>query len=84
MCFRPAETGALPVLCPSCGKKIRPAQGQIPKNCPFYKSSLEGAVAVEPPGEAPVVKAPSAPKASGPMVPSAPQPSKTSEAPKTS
>lgn len=89
MCFRPAETGALPVICPECGKKVRPAQGQMPKNCPFCKSSLEGAVMAEPAGAVPTAVAPAtpgapvAPKAPGaPMAPKAPTASAASALPK--
>lgn len=77
MCFRPAETGATAVVCPHCEKKVRPAQGQMPKNCPFCKGTLEGArpaVSASAPSapEAPTIPAvPGAPGA--PRVPGAPE-----------
>lgn len=75
MCFRPAETGATAVICPECGKKVRPAQGQLPKNCPFCKGSLEGAEPAPLPTGAPVPGAPTVPGApSAPKAPGAPKP----------
>lgn len=65
MCFRPPETGVSAVICPSCSKKVRPAQGQMPKNCPFCKGSLEGAEPAPPAGGAGVVPAPGVPKMPG-------------------
>ena len=74
MCFRPAETGASAVICPECGKKVRPAQGQLPKNCPFCKGSLEGAEPAPVAANAPAPAAPGAPKAPAAPAPGAPKP----------
>lgn len=42
MCFRPSELSIGPVECPECGKRIYPTNDQIPKKCPFCRTSIEG------------------------------------------
>ena len=73
MCFRPGEV-AVPVNCPSCGKKINPVAGNYPPFCPWCDAELDedslraanpgvGAAAPGQPSAPGAPKAPGAPRA---------------------
>lgn len=68
MCFRPAEVGVGPVECPSCGKRVNPTNGVLPKKCPFCKTEMD---TVSEPGAPAAPAAPVAPAA--PKAPVAPE-----------
>lgn len=78
MCFRPADADvAGPRACPHCGKMVFPADGILPKKCPFCRDELDAGMS------APVAPAmPDIPTA--PTVPGAPSVSSVPDAPSTS
>ena len=75
MCFRPADADtAGPRPCPHCGKTVFPADGILPKKCPFCREDLAAG--------APSPAAPGAPGAPAPGAPAAPKPPAAPGAPK--
>ena len=66
MCFRPSGVTEQ-ITCPSCGKKINPVMGNVPKICPFCEAEISSAVpaASAPAGGAATPSTPGAPKPAG-------------------